>query len=233
MTTQLTMEREEVAVCTGCRLARSTQPNYYARQHPQCEDCRAQNGEELTKCDVCEESDFTADMYEEYIFMSPFDDEEQATGVAYCRPCVDRGANDPDGEFFTCDGCYRKIASDNGHITHYRILNDYKQICLKCIEDDLKQGGVAALNDDDLLEQVFKGQVFGMFFDVGELAAEGWTADPDYDDVVMDTARAGELGARCRLHHDAGRLFIIEYERLSIVRDEGYITLRTKQEAPY
>lgn len=231
MTAQLATDGTEVKVCTDCGMARSEGEGFYPLQNERCAECRIQSGEELAECDGCETEDFTADMYEEAFFLSPFDEEESKTGFTYCRSCLDQGEDNVDGTQFYCDGCYRDIASDNGHMTHYRILNECETVCLQCIETDLKAGGVAAIGDDDLLDRMFAGQsTFGMFFDVGELEAEGWTPDPLYTDYHIDGGLSLlKLGARAHGWHKSGRAFIIGYERLSIMGDKGCVTLFTKE----
>ena len=231
MTTQLAINGQEVVVCKGCGTPRDeATEGYYALQNERCFSCRIDVGEELRECDACEEDILAGDLHEEWFYHSPFDDEEKRSGFSYCMSCLDQGSNDPDGELFRCDGCEREIASDNGRMLHYRILNECELVCLKCLEDDLKAGGIAAIDDDGLLERVFAGDsLFGMFFDVGELEAEGWTVDPDYDDALMSSERAPTLGARCREHHENGLAFIIGYESLGLVGGEGYVTLYTKE----
>ncbi len=227
MTMQLTMAREEVAVCASCGLPRSWDEPCYERANPDCVPCRLRHDEEQEACDSCEELSF--DTYEEHIWLSPFDDEETATGFRFCQPCLDQGGNDPDGQQFYCDGCSREIASDNGRMIHYHILNACEMVCLRCIEEDLKRGGIATLDDEDILTQLFAGKPFGMFFNVGELEAEGWEPDPLYHDYRLDAGNAIKLGARAHGWHNSGRLIIIGYERLSIMGDEGYVTLYTKE----
>ena len=226
--TQATPTNEQVRVCHGCGIPRNESEPYYERLNARCVPCRLLAEEEQEHCDGCDEDAF--DTYSESMFFSPFDDEEQDTGFTFCMPCLDGGRDDPDGERFNCDGCNRDIASTNGRMTHYRILNECEMVCLKCIEEGLKSGGVAAVGDDDLLADIFNGhKLFGMFFNVGELEDEGWTADPDFHNAVVgDGETMAALGERCRWHHEAGRPFIVEYESLSIIGDEGYITLRVK-----
>ena len=231
MTAQLTTAGEEVSVCQGCGIA-DLIPKFLRSQPTMCNDCRRQGGEEQEECTGCEADTFTADLYEEALFFSPFDDEATDTGFKYCQECTDTGKDNEDGTQFYCDGCSREILSDNGRLIHYRLINECEQICIKCVGEALKAGGMAALNDEDMLGGLFnRGQIFGMFFNVGELTSEGWTADPDFHDYRVEAPHADELGARAKEHHEAGRLIIIEYERLSIMGDEGYVTLYTKEDA--
>ena len=229
MIAQMNSDGEEVSVCLGCGLPDQIDP-YLRSQPTKCNDCRLREGEEREECTSCEDDTFIADLFVEELFLSPFDDEPTVTGFKYCTPCLDQGNDNIDGTQFYCDGCSREILSDNGRMVHYRILNECEQICIKCISEDLLAGGIAALNDDGLLDGMFdRGQIFGMFFNVGELEGEGWTPDPDFHDYRVEAPSADALGARAQEHHEAGRLIIIEYERLSIIGDEGYVTLYTKE----
>lgn len=227
---QLTTTLDQVRVCHGCGITRTEAEPYYERMNDLCVPCRLDRDEEREECTGCEEQTFVNDNYKEWMYFSPFDDEERETGDVYCQTCLDSGNDDPDGQKFYCDGCNRSIASDTGHMYNYRILNDCEMVCLKCISEELLAGGIAGLNDEDLLEDVFEARnVFGIFFNVGELESEGWTADELWNDRKTETRNLEELGKRCREHHEAGRAFIIEFERMSIMGDEGYITLRTKR----
>lgn len=231
MTSQLTMTSEEVKVCLGCGLPRLEVEGFYALQNERCGRCRIEGGEDLIECAACEEDVFEEESYKEAICVTPWDDESE-TGFVYCQGCMDSGANNPDGQVFYCDWCNRDIADSNGRTYYYRILNDCEQICLKCIEDDLKSEGIAAFGDD-ALEDVFKGEsLFGMFFNVGELEEEGWEPDPLYHNVCMGGGQETlKLGARAHGWHKSGRFIIIGYESMSIVGGEGYVTLYTKEKA--
>ncbi len=234
MIAQLALNGTEVRVCTGCGLARDEAvEGYYPRQNERCAACRIRDGEELYECDGCGEDTLDGDLYTEAFYFSPFDDEERESGFRFCYPCIDQGNDNVDGTEFYCDGCERKIASDNGRMLYYRILNDCEQVCLKCIEEDLKAGGIAAIDDDAILERLFAGDnLFGMFFNVGELEAEGWTPDPLYHDYRCGGGEETvKLGARAHGWHKAGRLIIVGYESLSIIGGVGYVTLFTKEKA--
>ena len=231
MIMQLAINGTEIAVCLGCGLPRLEVEDFYALQNERCGRCRLIGGEELIECSACEEKVFEEEAYVEALFMTPWDDEEKETGFTYCLSCVDHGADNPDGEVFYCDGCSRYIADGDGRMCYYRILNDCEQVCLNCIEEDLKRGGIAAIGDDNKLEEVFAGKsMFGMFFNVGELEAEGWTPDPLYHDVWIGEGRdAVKLGARAHGWYKGGRLVIIRYESMNIMGGEGYVTLYTKE----
>ena len=226
--TQLTLAGDTVTVCTRCGLPLSE--GTYARYSGDlCRPCRTEDEEPRT-CDTCDTEMLEGDLYEESYFFDPWADEESDTGMAYCQKCIDSGGFD-EGTFW-CDGCSRQISDSNGRMYYYRILNECEQVCLRCIETDLLEGGIAALNDEDILDSVIRdGKPWGMFFNRGQLEAAGWEVVPDWDNTRFDESFAEDLANTCRALYEADKPFIIEYESLSISGDEGYITVRTKDVA--
>lgn len=226
MNDQLTFSGDAVATCNRCGIP--TNYKYERYDGEQCRTCRAED-EDAVVCDACETEFLEGDVYPESYYFTPFDSEESDTGSHYCQSCLDHGDNDPDGQVFYCDGCSRNIASDNGRMSYYRILNECEQVCLRCITEDLKAGGVAGLNDDDLLADVLAGRkLFAVFFNVGELEAEGWQAVDGWHETCINATDLTGVAAAIRTIHEAGDLFIVEIERMSIIGDEGYITIRRK-----
>ena len=221
--TQSTFDGDTVKVCTGCGDALTYKYERY--NGTLCRVCRADTEDEVT-CDGCDETYLEGDVYEQSMYFDPWQVEEQSTGIRYCQSCIDRGSDRDEGIFY-CEECNRDISDSNGRMYYYRILNECEQVCLRCIETDLKAGGVAALNDEDLLDKIFAGEsLFGMFFNVGELEAEGWVPVEPFNDVRVTSGK--DIGPACRKLFDAEQPFIIGYERMSIMGDEGYVTLFTK-----
>lgn len=231
MNDQLNLNGDPVPTCTGCGLPLPDDngPMLRVYSHKKCRTCRANDGEETKECAGCYAEHLDGDMWHEAYFYSPWDDEPTDTDCAYCETCVDRGLLD-EGTFM-CDGCYRQISEDNGRMYYYRRIDDYDILCLRCIENDLKSGGIAAISHETLRAVTEKGKPFGMFFNVGELEAEGWEPVPGWDNTRFGEERCEELAKVTSDLHNRGMLFIIGYERLSIVGDEGYITLYTKENA--
>lgn len=231
MNEQLTLQGDKVMTCKSCGLARPDRATatYTNITNPHCTSCREEKGEVWEDCYICQESCLEGDLIAERYHFTPWDEEETESGFKYCLPCGDEGKGFDYDDVFWCDQCERPIALDNGRMCYYRILNECEQVCLRCIEETLKAEGIAGIEDGDRLERVFAGKPFGMFFNVGELEAEGWEPDPLYQDYLLDENTAIKIGARAHGWHKAGRLIIIGYERLSIVGDEGYVTLYTKE----
>jgi len=224
---QLTFTGDTVATCGGCGdvLTRGTYERY---DGDRCRECRAATENEAT-CDGCDKVLLEGDLYPEAYFFSPWDDDVSSTGLAYCQPCLDSGGGDDDT--FYCDGCGRDISTDNGRMTHYRIFNDGEQVCLKCIMDSLLAGGVSNLDDEDILASVIDdGKPWGMFFDRGQLEAEGWTTEEGWTNKLFNDYDADKLASKCKALYEAGRPFIIAYESLSITGGEGYISVYSKPE---
>ncbi len=218
MTAQATFTGEELAVCNGCGTV----------SDGRCDTCRLADGETEEACDHCEELRFEVNLIPEEVYFSPFDDEPTATGFKYCSTCYEQGEIESNDETFYCDGCYRDIMQDNGYLSQYRIIGDCEMLCLKCIEETLKSEGIAGFEDelDNVLE---RGKPFGMFFNVGELEGEGWKPVPGFTDHIVSGAyEAALLAELAKEEHEAGRLIIIGYERMSIMGDEGYVTLFSK-----
>ena len=222
MTTQLTLTGEEAKVCTRCGTPRIIEYGIYNGDH--CRTCRADD-EETKDCSSCDTPTLELDLYAEHIYMTPWDEEEEPTGFVYCQSCIDQGRDRE--EHFYCDGCSRDIMESRGMVTFYRILNDCEQICLKCIQDELEEGGVAGVQDDgDTLRNFFRGKLFGMFFNVGELEEKGWRAVPFFGDrMIADRDDARTIGRIAERLHKRGHAFILGYERLSTLGDEGWVTL--------
>lgn len=227
MNEQLTLKGEKQATCVGCGCAR---PDYATEaytnvQEDRCSACRAAAGEDTEECDGCGEATLEGDLCKEGYYFSPFDEEERDTGLKYCRRCLDEYGIPDEGTFY-CSACERQIADSNGHMTYYRIIDDCEQVCLRCIEDILRSHGIAGF--EGALEKLFtEGVLFGMFFNEGELEADGWTREL-YNVCIGSTDEAMVIARKAQELHEAGRLIIIGYERLSICGSEGYVTLFSK-----
>jgi hypothetical protein len=194
-----------------------------------CDDCHVYKGHELVECDGgCDNKNWSEDMYKESFYFSPWDDEPSESGFTFCQDCMDSGYQDEDQ--FYCDWCSRDIATNNGYNSYYRFIEEGSMTCLKCVGDELKDNGLASFEGE--LELVIKGEsLFGMFFDVGELEGQGWTAAEGFDNVLIDAGNRASVGDVIKSLNDAGRKVIIGYESLSIMGDEGYITVFSKEVA--
>lgn len=137
-----------------------------------------------------------------------------------------------DFHYFTCEGCYRDVIvrnPRNGWHNYSRIVNECEEWCLRCVEEVLKQEGIAGFEVE--LEGLFeRGRLFGMFFSVGELEGEGWEPEPGFHDAHITTEeQAMDLAARGQALHQRRRRIIIAYESMAIGGLEGYVTLFSKE----
>lgn len=225
---QLDFEGKQIPVCLGCGLPWQNNYNRW-RHNPYCDQCRDYNEEEKIECDGynCNKEYFIEDLYPEIYCFTPWDD-EKPDGNLYCQTCIDSGNDDIDHDLFWCSLCERKIACSNGRMYYYRILNS-ELVCLKCISETLKEGGIAALDDENILESVItEGTPWGMFFNIGELEDEGWETIPNWCDTRFDSSYSEDLANTCKELYEKNLPFIIAYESLSIMGDEGYISIYTK-----
>ncbi len=216
-----------VTICDKCGIPKPGNAGYYWHM---CDNCRERDGQELVDCDGgCDTKNWSEDMYVDSYFFTPWDDEPTETGFTFCQECIDSGYQDGSDQFY-CDWCSRDIAESNGYHSYYRLIQEGSMVCLKCIEDELKVKGVAAFEEE--FELIIKGEsMFGMFFNSGELEGEGWQAAEGFDNIRIDGENRGKVGDMVKSLNDEGRLAIIAYESLSIIGDEGYITVFSKEVA--
>jgi len=223
---QTTLEGKKQPVCVGCGCPRPpwATDTYTNVLKDRCTTCRLLAGEEQAECDGCQEWTLEDDLTEQCYYFSPFDDEESGTGFRYCVHCWDQGGLD-EGTF-NCERCERQIAEDRGHMTYYRIIDECEMVCLQCVEEVLQDEGIAGFECE--MEKLFReGALFGMFFNVGEPEADGWEREL-YDVRVAGTEGAMVIADKARELHEDGRRILIGYERLSIMGDEGYVSLYSK-----
>lgn len=228
MTEQLTLDGERVAACKGCGAPRpeGRTAAWSDVEIDRCRACRIAAGEELVlECDSCLTETFEAELYSETYFLSPFDDEATDGEARVCQDCWDASDGLEDGLFW-CDGCSRQITESRGHHMHYRVV-DAGMLCLACVEDTLRREGIAGFEVE--LEALFtEGRLFGMFFNIGDLEAAGWTGH-GYRTFIDREESAMALAAEAKRLHEEGRLIIIGYESLAIGGSEGYVTLFSRE----
>lgn len=229
MTEQLTLDGEKQTVCHNCGLPRPDRatPEWTNVLKDRCSGCRVAAGEDTEECDGCREQALEGDLTEQFFYMSPFDDEESGTGLKYCPHCFEDNQGELDEGTFNCERCERQIAEDRGHMTYYRIIDECEMVCLRCVEDILRSEGLAGF-ENELNLLLTQGRLFGMFFNVGELELDGWTREL-YDVKVGSEAEAMVIAHKAQELHEDGRRIIIGYERMSIMGDEGYVTLFSKE----
>lgn len=122
---------------------------------------------------------------------------------------------------FYCERCDRNIATSRGHLSHVRTIDECEQICLQCYQEEILENGV----DVELIQE---GKLPGMFFNHGnaEVTDAGWETHK-YNFFV-------HFGQREELMNELLELsekykLIIAYEHLSIMGDEGWISIYKKE----
>jgi hypothetical protein len=171
-----------------------------------------------TKCEWCGKSTTKKQIYElnKVDIFLPFKNAPSDT-VWICEYC-ENGA-----DIFHCEGCSRTVFETNGHMINYRIVHGDTQLCLRCFEAEYLEQGMALFEDEKPMG------LHGMFFSQGD--PEPLTAGYTYHErsifvrhdptpVIKDVLKL----------MDEGYKVVIGYERLSIVGDEGWISIFKKKE---
>ena len=134
-----------------------------------------------------------------------------------------------DFHYFGCECCGRMVivrCPSNGWHSYRRMVNEFEEWCLACVEDTLLAKGIAGF-PAELDEVLNTGLLFGMFFDVNALEDDGWVAT-QYRVFINSEESAMGLASEAKRLHDQGRLIIIGYESMAIGGSEGYVTLFSK-----
>jgi hypothetical protein len=172
------------------------------------------------ECDNCCEKPANKG-YLGYVYDTPWDIEGEYK--YFCsEECQDAYLHWPDYAYFICDVCEREICEQNpsnGYMTQYRMYNsDYEKICLRCYEEDVLLNGIDR-------EKFETGSIPGMFFsgDNHELVDAGYIEEGVYGiDGLRDAKR---LCDKALALIDKNNLVVVGYERLSIMGDQGTISL--------
>ena len=134
-----------------------------------------------------------------------------------------------DFHYFGCACCGRTVivrCPSNGWHSYRRMVNEFEEWCLACVEETLLAKGIAGF-PAELDEVLNDGLLFGMFFNVNTLEDDGWLAT-EYRVFINSEESAMGLASEARRLHDQGRLIIIGYESMAIGGSEGYVTLFSK-----
>lgn len=222
---QVTMDGERVPV----RINRFTVP---------IEALRAEIEHTRVECWACEAERTPRAMIKVEVFDDPWSEAGSAVYVCrysapdsrYVDSCYD-ALTDPgvtDFGYFDCESCQRLVivrCPSNGWHSYQREIGDGENVwgveCLACYERELFERGCKR-------EAFEAGKIPGMFCDPSELRAHGFEVVDGYEDQRVDGDRARAFCDEAIRMIDAGQLVIVDYERLSIVGDEGYVTLWAK-----
>jgi len=197
--------------------------------------------QQQVECHECGDVKSIRAMYQYQVYNHPFDETpitihvcknatwaKKDTRYGWLQSCEELLTDHSwaDFRYFTCYSCDRMIceqAPENGWHSQYRMVDDEFQICLKCYQEQLFSEGVSR-------EQFEDGVLPGMFFDSGEVRAEGFEEVIGFDYVRVagkqDAYRVCNKGIELI---DAGHVVLVEYERMAIGGLEGYVTLWSKQ----
>lgn len=191
-------------------------------------------GDDMTKCTEFDIWCFTEDMIDPRFYSSPFSC--SSDGNLYsCWIAVecDKGTvYSKDFAYFDCEDCNRTICEQdlrNGWHTQYRMVNDCTQICLSCFEKDQLENGC------DVEEVINDKTIPGMFFNMSELVAKGFSPHPSFDFVLVGSGRSGysspdNFFEKLQAHKDffEDKITIINYDDMAIGGLGGYVTVYTK-----
>ena len=173
----------------------------------------------MNQCYVCNKEIEGKPKYLE-VYHSAFD--ETGTEVDICKTCYEE-YYEPEG-FFLCDWCQRIVAESYGPNNHYRHVED-EIVCLKCYEKDILKNGLP-------IESFEEGKLQGMFFSSGnsELKEAGWKEVDEFDNYFISSPMSIQLYCEKAVQLiKEGWMVITGYESLSIVGDEGYVTMFKKK----
>lgn len=163
----------------------------------------------------------------EELYHSAFDDEpEQVTRYFCSDECNTKFYDCSDEQYFTCEDCYRTIATMAGRNNQYRVVDDSSMVCLRCYEQDILENGIPR-------EKFEEKRISGMFFsgDNNEPLAAGYEINPKFSNAFIQSQDSIDRYCATALKFiDRGYRVVTGYERLSIVGDEGYVTMFVKRE---
>lgn len=190
------------------------------------------------ECHECGTRRLKSNMYKLELYNTPFDDTpytayvcketpqtvKKGLGRSWMESCEEllTDTSWADFRFFECADCRRTICEQNprnGWHTQSRWIED-EQICLRCYEQHLLENGVS-------LESLENGTLPGMFLNDNELRDAGFV-------LMLDNYKvSGKKNAEIVCNRGIqwikeGKIVIVNYERMSIIGDEGYISLWTK-----
>lgn len=174
-------------------------------------------------CSFCGEKDSIEEYSNVSQYNSPWDKVPALN--QYCgEECLQNSEDSSfsDWSYQYCEECNKDIiirCSSNGYHGYFRYSEEHGQECLKCYQERLFQDGISE-------ESLERGTLEGSFFDDGELKKEGFTQYQEY--FVKGTTGAKSVCQNALALLKQGKKIIINYEGLSILGDEGSISLWTK-----
>ncbi len=175
------------------------------------------------ECEVCCEKG-RLDLYHE-VYDSPW--QEKPHKVYFCSTfCYEsfiRGGYS-DFDYHECDWCGKCIIQkcpSNGYRNYFRIMNEDEHVCSKCYQEAIFEHGAEI--DRDRFNQ---GKIAGDFFNISELEDHGFVR---HVGIHAGYFNCEEISKILLNMLDAGIVFIINYNNMSITGDEGYIDIYVKR----
>ena len=124
---------------------------------------------------------------------------------------------------FWCNYCCRFLPEDDGGMKYYRIVEVGEGVgemkCLKCYEEDILENGMSE-------KEFKKGTIPGMFgLDV---ESYGYMSVKDYNNILVNRKKVEDLSNKALELMDEGYKVVCVYESLSVIGEEGYVSLYVK-----
>jgi hypothetical protein len=174
-------------------------------------------------CSFCCEKEVIEEFSKVGQYNSPWDKVPASNG--YCgEECLQNSEDSyySDYAYQYCEGCSKNIiirCPSNGWHEYFRYSKEHGQECLKCYQERLFKNGISE-------ESLEKGTLEGSFFDDSDLEKEGFKKYDDY--FVKGTTGAKSICLKALALINKGKKILVNYERLSILGDEGSISLWIK-----
>ena len=157
------------------------------------------------------------------IHLSPYDDD--AEELHFCSEECRERYEQTSG--FWCEECNRFISnlSSNSMIAHERVICDGATRCLSCHVKDLLENGINTERD---LDQLAEGMLPGVWFNLGnDEALDAGFEEHGEQRFIRNGSDALKTAREIEELMDTYKV-IIAYENLSIMGDEGWISIYKK-----
>ena len=171
---------------------------------------------EKKECYFCEEEiPDKIEYYDVSYHLNPWN--EDTKDIKVCEECSNSGYESE--SYFMCETCNRNITLSNG-ITKWSRYIDEETICLKCLQEEYFENGIPK----DKLEN--NSINAGMFYDNSDLIENGFTNKETK--FIRSESSITQTNETCYKLSDKYKV-IIKYERVSIIGNEGNISIWIKE----
>lgn len=174
------------------------------------------------RCTCCLDTTLAGLMSAREVYDTPWDDKARLVQFC-CNKCEEAYLDESDFCYRYCDDCGRLICvrnPANGYQTHFRDVDDgpCEEICLKCYQDRMIANGLT-------YEQIQAKACPGMFFDTEALEAAGY--QKMVPAMLVNSKTRRDLTLEALKLYD-GHKVLFDWERLSIVGNEGWVSVWAK-----